>query len=254
MGKKARPANTRPAGGAAKPAGAGKTAVVAARRGGMSTNTRLTLAVVAALILVVAGLLIANRDAKPTAAPTTPAGGVAADMLVRPDSHKLAVAADGKATLVEFLDFECESCGAAYPAVKKMLADYRGRLTFVVRYFPIPSHPNADLAARTAQAAANQNRFADMYAKLFENQTQWGHKEQPQTEVFLGYARSLGLDMAKFQRDLDDSATAARVAKDKADGDAVGVSGTPTFFLNGRKLDLRSVTDLTTAVDNALKP
>lgn len=218
----------------------------------MTRNTRLTLALIAVLVLVVGGLLAVNRRDEPAPADGS-GGGVDPAVLVREDSHRLATASDGRVTLVEFLDFECESCGAAYPAVKQILATYQGRITFVVRYFPIPSHPNADLAARTAQAAANQGRFPDMYAKLFENQTAWGHKEQPQTEVFLGYARDLGLDLDRFRRDLDDPTTAARVAKDKTDGQAAGVTGTPTFFLNGRQLtDVRSQDDLTAAIDAAL--
>ncbi|MFI6235936.1 DsbA family protein [Micromonospora sp. NPDC050784] len=218
----------------------------------MTRNTRLTLALIALVVLVVGGLLAVNRPDQPPAA-TTDAGAIESTVLVREDSHRLSSAADGKVTLVEFLDFECESCAAAYPAVKQILATYQDRITFVVRYFPIPSHPNADLAARTAQAAANQGRFADMYIQLFENQNSWGHKEQAQTEVFLGYARALGLDLPRFQRDLDDPATATRVAKDKADGTAAGVQGTPTFFLNGRKLtDLRGQDDLVAAIDAAL--
>ncbi|MFI7068885.1 DsbA family protein [Micromonospora sediminicola] len=218
----------------------------------MTRNTRLTLALIAVVVLVVSGLLAVNRTDEPRAA-TTAVGAVDPAVLVREDSHRLSTAADGKVTLVEFLDFECESCAAAYPAVKQVLATYSDRITFVVRYFPIPSHPNADLAARTAQAAASQGRFHDMYTQLFENQTRWGHNEQPQTEMFLGYARTLGLDMPRFQRDLDDPATAARVAKDKTDGEAAGVQGTPTFFLNGRQLtDLRTQDDLVAAIDSAL--
>ncbi|WP_433310043.1 DsbA family protein [Micromonospora sp. CA-269861] len=218
----------------------------------MTKNTRLTLALIAVMVLVVGGLLAVNRPDQPPAA-TSDAGAIESTVLVHEDSHRLSTAADGKVTLVEFLDFECESCAAAYPAVKHVLATYQDRITFVVRYFPIPSHPNADLAARTAQAAANQGRFSAMYNQLFENQTSWGHKEQAQTEVFLGYARALGLDMPRFQRDLDDPATAARVAKDKADGMAAGVQGTPTFFLNGQKLtDLRGQDDLVAAIDAAL--
>ncbi|MEU8390444.1 thioredoxin domain-containing protein [Micromonospora sp. NPDC048843] len=218
----------------------------------MTRNTRLSLALIAVVVLAVGGLLAVNRPDQPPAA-TTDAGTIESTVLVREDSHRLSTAADGKVTLVEFLDFECESCAAAYPAVKQILATYQDRITFVVRYFPIPSHPNADLAARAAQAAANQGRFSDMYVHLFENQTSWSHKEQAQTEVFLGYARALGLDMARFQRDLDDPATAARIAKDKADGAAAGVQGTPTFFLNGRQLtDLRGQDDLVAAIDAAL--
>ncbi|MET7947481.1 thioredoxin domain-containing protein [Micromonospora sp. NPDC005324] len=218
----------------------------------MTRNTRLTLALIAAVVLVFGGLLAVNRpDQRP--AVITDAGVIESTVLVREDSHRLSTAADGTVTLVEFLDFECESCAAAYPAVKQILATYQGRITFVVRYFPIPSHPNADLAARAAQAAANQGRFAEMYAQLFENQTSWSHREQPQTEAFLGYARTLGLDMPRFERDLDDPATATRVARDKTDGAAAGVQGTPTFFLNGRQLtDLRGQDDLVAAIDAAL--
>ncbi|MCN0179322.1 DsbA family protein [Salinispora arenicola] len=218
----------------------------------MTRNTRLTLAAVVALILVVVVVLAVNRrDAIPTA--ETAGGTVDPAVLVRDESHRLATATDGKVTLVEFLDFECEACAAAYPAVKEILTAYEGRITFVVRYFPIPSHPNAELAAHTAQAAANQGHFRGMYQMLFENQNVWGHKEEPQTEVFLDYARALGLDMDRFQRDLDDPATVARVARDRADGEAVGVQGTPTFFLNGSPLtDLRSKDDLTAMIDAAL--
>ncbi|GAA2044769.1 DsbA family protein [Polymorphospora rubra] len=217
----------------------------------MTTNIRVTLGVVAAALLVVAALLVANRGTALDVA--TADGRVDAAVLVRDDSHRLATAADGRVTLVEFLDFECEACGAAYPAVRQILADYDGRITFVVRYFPIPSHPNAELSAQAAQAAANQGRFPEMYALLFENQTQWGHQEQPQSDLFVGYAQSLGLDLERFRHDLRDPATAARVADDRADGERAGVQGTPTFFLNGRQLtDVRTQGDLVAAIEGAL--
>ncbi|WP_025618223.1 DsbA family protein [Salinispora cortesiana] len=218
----------------------------------MTRNIRLTLAAVVALILVMVGVLALNRrDAIPSA--ETTGGTVEPTVLVREDSHLLTSASDGRVTLVEFLDFECEACKAVYPTVKEILADYEGQITFVVRYFPISSHLNAELAARAAESAANQDRFAEMYQLLFENQDVWGHQEEPQTEVFVDYARTLGLDIDRFQRDLDDPATAARVAKDRTDGEAVGVQGTPTFFLNGEPLsDLRSKDDLTAMIDAAL--
>lgn len=218
----------------------------------MTRNTRLTLAMILVVILVVLGLMTLNRKTAPSAVSDT---GEAVDpaVLVRDDSHRLSTAADGRVTLVEFLDFECESCAAAYPAIKEILATYQDRITFVVRYFPIPSHPNAELAARAAQAAANQDRFAEMYTLLFENQDAWGHRREAQTETFVGYARTLGLDLDRFQRDLDDPATAARVARDRADGESAGVQGTPTFFLNGRQLtQVRTQGDLVAAIDAAL--
>ncbi|PZG16555.1 disulfide bond formation protein DsbA [Micromonospora craterilacus] len=219
----------------------------------MTRNTRLTLAMILVVILVMLGLMTYNRSNAPSAVAGDTGEGVDPAVLVRDDSHRLSTAADGRVTLVEFLDFECESCAAAYPAVKEILATYQDRITFVVRYFPIPSHPNAELAARAAQAAANQDRFAEMYTLLFENQDAWGHQRTPQTEAFVGYARTLGLDLDRFQRDLDDPATAARVDRDKADGESAGVQGTPTFFLNGRQLtQVRTQGDLVAAIDAAL--
>lgn len=217
----------------------------------MTRNIRLTLAAVVALILVAVGVLAFNRrDAIPSV--ETTGDTVERAVLVREDSHRLTSAPDGRVTLVEFLDFECGACGSVYPKVKEIVADYEGKITFVVRYFPISSHPNAELAAGAAESAANQDHFAEMYQLLFENQDDWSRQEEPQTEVFLDYARTLGLDIDRFQRDLDDPATAARVAKDRADGEAVGVRGTPTFFLNGEPLsDLRK-DDLTTMIDTAL--
>ncbi|RIV39710.1 DsbA family protein [Micromonospora radicis] len=218
----------------------------------MTRNTRLTLAMILVVILALLGLTAVNRNSGPR--PTSGAGAeVDPAVLVREDSHRLSTAPDGKVTLVEFLDFECEACGAVYPAIKEILDTYQDRLTFVVRYFPIPSHPNAELAARAAQAAAEQGRFAEMYTVLFENQEAWGHQRTPQTETFVEYARTLGLDVDRFRRDLDDPAVAARVASDRADGETAGVQGTPTFFLNGRQLtEIRTQADMIAAIDAAL--
>ncbi|BCJ57531.1 DsbA family protein [Micromonospora endophytica] len=220
----------------------------------MTKNLRLTLAMVLVVILAMIGLITINRNRADTPRAAADAGQpVDPAVLVRADSHRLSTAADGKVTLVEFLDFECEACGAVYPAIEEIRDTYGDRITFVVRYFPIPSHPNAELAARAAQAAANQDRFPQMYATLFENQESWGHQRTPQTERFVEYARTIGLDVDRFQRDLDDPATAERVARDRADGETAGVQGTPTFFLNGRQLtEIRTQADMIAAIDAAL--
>ena len=218
----------RPTGG--KPgakASAGKAARQI-RKPGMSTNLKVTLGALAVALVAVLAVVLVNRA-------TTPQPSAAVDAAVRADSHRLSTADDGKVTLVEFLDFECESCLAAYPDVEKLRAEYADRITYVVRYFPIASHPNAFNAAHAAEAAARQGKFEQMYVKLFDNAKAWGHSEQSQTAAFEGYAQELGLDMAKFRADVASPEVEARVQVDFADGQALGVQGTPTFFINGQK-------------------
>ena len=129
---------------------------------------------------------------------------------MRPDSHKLGVAPDGKVTFVEFLDFECESCRAAFPAVEQLRKDYAGKVTFVVRYFPIPSHFNAERAARAVEAAARQGKFEQMYQKMYETQTEWGEQQVPADDLFRGFAKDLGLDLAAWDKAYDAPATLER--------------------------------------------
>ncbi|CAM3140661.1 DsbA family protein [Stackebrandtia soli] len=213
--------------------------------GGMSLNTKLTIGLVAFLAVVVTAVLVFT-DKTPEA--------VAADArLVRADSHTLSTAEDEKVTIVEFLDFECEACGALYPSTERILTEYDGRITFVVRYFPLPGHANGEPAARAVEAAAAQGKFDEMYRMMFENQASWGERQTSQESVFLGFAEELDLDLAEFEATMNDPATADRVAKDVSDGMDLNVTGTPTLFLNGELLDARSYADLKLAIDEALE-
>ncbi len=171
----------------------------------MSTNLKATLGVLAAALTVVL-LVVATKLTDPEPA--------SAAQVVRADSHRLSTAADDRMTIVEFLDFECEACLAAYPGVERLRAEYGDRITYVVRYFPIASHPNAYTAAHAAEAAARQGRFEEMYVKLFDNQNVWGHQAESQAAVFEGYATELGLDLAKFRADVASADVADRVESD----------------------------------------
>ena len=204
----------------------------------------LVMVAVAGIAVVVA----ANAGGDDPTADVT-AGDASADRLVRPDSQRLNEA-DGDDTFVEFLDFECESCRAAHPAVEQLREEYGDRVTFVVRYMPL--HRNSEAASRAAEAAAAQGKFEEMYDLLFETQPQWGEKSSSQEEVFFGFAEQLGLDMERFRQVYDDPDTIERVQRDEADGKALGVTGTPTFFVNGEKLEIRSYDDLVGALDDAV--
>jgi protein-disulfide isomerase len=225
----------------------------------MTTNLKVTLGVgaVAALIVTLIVGAVAMFGPEPAGAPTTASGtgAVPAQFLVREDSHRLSTAPDGKITLVEFLDFECEACGAVFPHMERVRAEYAGRINLVVRYFPMPGHRNGELAARVAEAAAQQGKFAVMYAKLFQTQAQWGEASKSKEAFFLDLAKQAGLDMTAFKRDLDAAKTAERVKKDQGDGLALGVQGTPTIFFNGAPLDVEpSYDNLKAKIDAALTP
>ena len=205
-------------------------------------------------VAVVAAFLIAFTTLALTNDPPTPAEGAAPGTaeVVRADSHRLSSAADGRVTFVEFLDFECEACRAAYPAVEELRKEYAGRVTFVLRYFPVDGHRNAVPAALAVEAAARQGKLEAMYRRMYETQSEWGEQTDSKAAVFRGFAADLGLDLAEYDRAVADPATLARVQVDRTDGIALGVRGTPTFFVNGTRVDARSATDLKNAIDAAL--
>jgi protein-disulfide isomerase len=144
--------------------------------------------------------------------------------------------ADGP-VLVEFLDFECEVCAAAYPLVEELRATYDGELTFAVRYFPIPSHQNSQNAAIAVEAAAQQGQMEAMYRMMYDTQTLWGEQTDSKAQLFRTYAIELGLDLTAYDKAVADPETAARVQQDFDEGVALGVEGTPTFFLDGEVID-----------------
>lgn len=157
-----------------------------------------------------------------------------AAVFVRPHSRSFGPA-DAKVTIVEFLDPECESCRAMYPAVKKLLSQYGERVRLVIRYMPL--HPNSSYATSALEAAGEQGRFAEMLETLFLNQPRWGSHHAPKPELIPEFAQQIGLDMEAFRRSLNSAAHKTVLETDLADGRSLGVTGTPTFFVNGRLLE-----------------
>jgi len=135
-------------------------------------------------------------------------------------------------TLLEYGDYECPYCGAAYPIVKQVQARMGDQLQFVFRNFPIStSHPHAEQAAEAAEAAAAQGRFWEMHDSLYE------HQHRLETADLHAYAERLGLDVDRFARELDEHTHAQRVREDFMSGVHSGVNGTPTFYINGKRHD-----------------
>ena len=143
---------------------------------------------------------------------------------------------DASVTIVEYLDFECEACGAYYPLVKQLAEEFKNDVRFVNRYFPLPGHKNGLPAALAVEAAGKQGKYWEMHNILFDNQKNWGEKQSPDPAIFEGYAKQIGLNMDQFKKDVGSNEVKERVNRDKNSGTKLGVSGTPTFFLNGEKI------------------
>jgi protein-disulfide isomerase len=219
----------------------------------MNSSTKLGLILTGALLAVVAlvvGAFVIFQPARPevTTNPETQRPTTIAD-----DTHVLSQAQTADVVLVEFLDFECEACGAFYPFVEELRAEYGDQVTFAFRYFPLPGHGNSVNAAVAVEAAARQGRLEDMYNQLFTTQAQWGEKgDESQAPLFRQFAEEMGLDLALFDQDVADPDVLARVQSDFEAGIALGVQSTPTFFLNDEPLELQSFEDLRAAIEAAI--
>ncbi len=142
----------------------------------------------------------------------------------------------GKAVLIEFSDFQCPACRSYYPLVQKLITDFGNKLTVTYKYFPLRSiHKNADISAQAGEAARLQGKFDEMEGILFEKQADWEFSDDA-LSIFKGYATTIGMDVNKFVADVNSSQVIDKVNTDYDLGISLKVGGTPTFFLNGKKL------------------
>lgn len=135
-----------------------------------------------------------------------------------------------KVTIVAFSDFQCPFCTKVNPTMDSLMKKYAGKVKLVFKNLPLPMHPDAKLAAQAGLAANKQGKFWEMHDKMFANQTKL------KKEDLVAYATELGLNVAKFTKDMEDTKTAAAVEKDMQQAQSLGANGTPTFFINGVEL------------------
>lgn len=141
-----------------------------------------------------------------------------------------------KAVLIEYSDFQCPACGSYYPLVKALHEEFGDSLLVVYRHFPLSQiHANAEPAGRAAEAAGKQGKFWEMHDLLFERQKEWS-VDRNASGTFAAYAGALGLDTSRFINDFNSQEVKAEVAADYESGFRAGIAGTPTFFLNGKKI------------------
>lgn len=150
--------------------------------------------------------------------------------------------ASAQITLEEFGDYQCPPCGALFRELLKVEKEYGERLRLIFRHYPIAElHKNAMVAARAAEAAGSQNKYWEMHDRLYERQADWAESGDART-IFINYATDLKLDTERFRRDMDSDQYDARIRADRERAAALGVTGTPTLFVNGRQLKTEAMT------------
>ncbi len=158
-----------------------------------------------------------------------------------------------KAVVIEYGDFQCPACASYQPFVKAILEEYKDRIYFVYRDFPlINSHQYAHLSARAAFSANKQGKFWEMYDLLYENQSQWAKATDAET-LFIGFAQKLGLNTDKFKTDLNSNEAKKFVDDSLSRATSIGLNSTPSFFINGVKIDNpNSFDEFKKLIDNEL--
>ena len=202
----------------------------------LTSETKLFIGIIGATILmIVAAVFVFLKPA-----PTLPRQELVG-------SGPVAGNPDAAVFLVEFSDFQCPACAAFAPTVKEIIEKHKDKLLVAYRHFPLDQHPYAVEAAIAAEAAAQQGKFWEMADLLFTNQTRLSD------ELVLDFAKQLDLSMDTFAQDLARSDLKQKVEADLAYGLQIGINATPTFFLNGKKLNLTSFDDLKSAVEKEVQ-
>lgn len=211
----------------------------------MNNRFIITLLVITAVIV---GAFFFTKNKSSTSNGTKP------NTSAQPSNHTLGSGKSG-VVLLEYGDYQCPACGQYHPIVKQVVEKYKDEITFQFRNFPLVQiHPNAFAASRAAEAAALQNKFWEMHDLLYENQQAWSTASNP-NPVFETYAQKLNLDVGKFKTDMASSQVSDVINADIAQAQKIGANSTPTFVLNGKKLDQnpRSLDEFNKLIEDAIK-
>lgn len=201
-------------------------------------------AIILVIIAIFAGILFVSSNKKDDGAKDTSA---------KPTNH-IKGKADSKVKFVEYGDFQCPYCGQYYPLVSQVVAKYQDQISFQFVNLPLNQiHQNAYAGARAAEAADEQGKFWEMYDLLYQKQSEWSEASNANTYLN-NYAQQLGLNVTQFKKDFASSKVNDRINADKAKFNKTGEPlSTPTFFLNGKKIQATSVDEFSKLIDAQLK-
>lgn len=185
---------------------------------------------------------------------TTPAPDVVSQPVEVADSDWIRGGdRNSKAILIEYGDFQCPACVTYFPFVEKLGQEITSDFAFVYRQFPLTTiHPNAMPAAKASEAAGKQGKFWEMYKILYEKHDEWA-EDRNAKDKFTSYAEELNLNKEQFLSDYDNSQIEEDIKADMLSGNRLGVNSTPTFFLNGKKIQPRSYEDFKKLVEDEIR-
>lgn len=170
---------------------------------------------------------------------------------VNPTTDHIQGPSTAKATIVEYSDFQCPACAQYEPIVREVLNLFPNDVQLVYRHFPLTElHPHAMAAAIASEAAQKQGKFWEYHHLLFDQQAQWSRATSTET-LFTEFAVTLGLNKEQFQKDLQ-LADTSKINTDIASGNSSGINATPTFYLNGTKIQPQSLEEFKTAVQKVI--
>ena len=187
-------------------------------------------AIIAAVVLIFLGIVVFGGKDK-ASAPTAKGSSL---------SQHVQGAGTTGVTLMEYGDFQCPYCEQYYPTVQQVVSEYGDKIKFQFRHFPLVQlHKNAFAASRAAEAAGKQNKFWEMYDKLYDanNHSVWSESSDA-VPYFEQYAKDLGLNITKYKADFASSAVNDTINADMAEGTKLGITGTPTFYINGKQTQI----------------
>lgn len=209
----------------------------------------ISISVVSLIVFAVAAFLLRPANSPSLESVQTPVAAQDVSTLVRFHSPVIG-RVDAPITIVEFFDPSCEGCRAFYPHVKQILSKYPNDVRLVLRY--VLFHNGSEEVVRLLEAARKQNLFEPVLEAIQEAQPEW--HDDPQLTAAWHAALRVGLDEARARTDMQEAAISALIKTDEADVNAVGINGTPTFFVDGKRLVKLSPQDLLNAVEGALMP
>ncbi|KKT81504.1 MAG: hypothetical protein UW78_C0009G0025 [Candidatus Azambacteria bacterium GW2011_GWA1_44_9] len=215
----------------------------------MDTQKRIVIWASAVLII---GIIAVGAWSIATGPTTTPINnnGLLSEEVTASDWTKGAQ--NPKVTLVEYSDFQCPACAAYFEMVEQAVTEYDDRLSFTYRHFPLAQHKNAQSASYASEAAGKQGKFWEMHKMIFEQQADWAEKNNA-SEIFKGYAQELKLDLARYATDVASTEIKDAVSHDRDTGLRSGVDSTPSFYLNGKKMqNPRSYDELKALIEFAI--